>query len=419
MIPLAAAIDDLAASMELQGAADAGGVTDFLDGASVQRQGLVLQLVGRLDAVGREKTVEVALPGYRLIKRERLLALRLCQLQAACLPVAPAIAVGQACGQLASQLVGVVPAAETQEQAGAPFGDVVVAQLRVVLAHDRQGAAVETLGKGQADFAGNRHFLLFGERLARRIQLEQFKGFFRVQARQAAQAQAHHIGHGRIRLAEARGLAEQCWILRYLNQQCALLGAAWQVLHQVAGQAVVARLGGQLGALPAQAFAQLAAGGPAFEQHVAGLRLGFAHQPEFFRGCIGFGCRALTEQVLAVQAIEFGEIEFWVVIIKEGLPFAAFGQPAQPAQFHPAGLRQVAMFGKELLDFAVAGAFQAGGQLVIGQVRLQRVVLQGRGIALVRATVTLGEGAFGFIVILPLLGQVGPVGTVEAEGKGK
>ena len=57
----------------------------------------------------------------------------------------------------------------------------------------------------------------------------------------------------------------------------------------------------QFGALPAALFGELAIGGPAFEQHVAGLRLGFAHQPEFFGAGVAFGGLAADELVLAVH----------------------------------------------------------------------------------------------------------------------
>jgi hypothetical protein len=59
-----------------------------------------------------------------------------------------------------------------------------------------------------------------------------------------------------------------------------------------------------------------------------------------------------------------------VVIFDERLPIAAIGQPAQPAQFHPVGLWQVAVLGEEFFDFGVARGFQARGQFVVGQVRV-------------------------------------------------
>ncbi|MNG16177.1 hypothetical protein D3C84_1000610 [compost metagenome] len=68
------------------------------------------------------------------------------------------------------------------------------------------------------------------------------------------------------------------------------------------------------------------------------------------------------------------------------------------------------MFGKEFLDFGIAGGFQASGQLVIGQVRLQRVITEGLAVAKIRTGIALGQGTFGFIVILALGGQVHRLG---------
>ncbi|MCY1221115.1 hypothetical protein D9M72_331590 [compost metagenome] len=184
------------------------------------------------------------------------------------------------------------------------------------------------------------------------------------------------------------------------------------------GQAVIARFGGQLGTLPAQLLGQLAFGAPHAEQHVAGVGLGLAHQPELPGGGIAFLLHPVLELILAEQAIQLGEVELGVVVVGEGLPFAALGQPAQPAQFHPAGLGQVAMLGKEFFDLLVARPFQTGGQFVVRQVGLQRVVAQGVGIAPVGAGIALGEGALGLVVHLALLGERGRVGlgSVQADG---
>ena len=151
---------------------------------------------------------------------------------------------------------------------------------------------------------------------------------------------------------------------------------------------------------------QLAFGGPLPEQGVAGGRLGFAHQPQFFGAGIAFSLEVVADLVLAIEAIQFGEIELGVVILDEGCPVATLGQPAQPAQPHPVGLWQVAVLGQKLFDFGVTGRFEACGQLVVGQVRGQRVRAQGGGILKVRAGVTFGQGALGVIVQLTLLGQV-------------
>ncbi|MNP18887.1 hypothetical protein D3C76_1113880 [compost metagenome] len=110
-------------------------------------------------------------------------------------------------------------------------------------------------------------------------------------------------------------------------------------------------------------------GCPAVEQRVTGGRLGLAHQPEFFCRGIAFGALALNQLTLAVEAIEFGEVQLRIIVTTEGFPLAALGQPAQPAQFHPVGLGQVAMGGEEFFDLGIAGGFQTRGQLVVGQVR--------------------------------------------------
>ncbi|MNE42198.1 hypothetical protein D3C80_1363090 [compost metagenome] len=115
----------------------------------------------------------------------------------------------------------------------------------------------------------------------------------------------------------------------------------------------------------------------------------------------------MTELVLAEQAVQLGEFQGRRIVLDEGLPLAALGQPAQPAQLHPADLRQVAVLGQEGLDLAVAGVLQAQGQLVVGQMRLQRVALQGLAVAQVGRRVVLAQGALGFVVEDALLGQGG------------
>ncbi|MCY1361197.1 hypothetical protein D9M69_478560 [compost metagenome] len=181
------------------------------------------------------------------------------------------------------------------------------------------------------------------------------------------------------------------------------------------GQAVIARLGGQLGALPALGLGELAAVAPHLEQHVAGVRLRFAYQPELLGGGVTLGFLAVAQLVLAVQAVQLGEVHLRVVVVDEGLPLAALGQPAQPAQFHPVGLRQVAVFGEEFLDLGVAGELQPGGQLVVGQVRFQRVIGKHRGVAPVGGAVALGQGALGLGVVEALLGQAGGLGGAESN----
>ncbi len=179
-----------------------------------------------------------------------------------------------------------------------------------------------------------------------------------------------------------------------------------QGFHQAVGQRVVARFGGELGAIPDLLFSELAVSRPLPEGDIAGRRLGLAGHPQFFGGLVAFRFQVVGELELAMQAVEFDEIELGVVVLFKGLPVATLGQPAQPAQLHPIGLGQVAVFGEELLDFLVARGFQACRQFVIGQVRCQRVVGQGLAVLHVRPGIALGQGAFGFIVILTLGGEV-------------
>ncbi|MNZ71711.1 hypothetical protein D3C78_900770 [compost metagenome] len=180
VVPLAAGVDHFATGIELQGTAGAGGVAHALRYPRVGRDGAVVQLVGRVQPVGGEESIEVALAGYRLVQAGRRLVLRLRQLQGAGLPVAPAVGFGEVLGQLAGELVGLFPAAESQQQAQAPFGDGVVTQLRVVLGHQRQGARVEFLRQAQADLPGDGDLFVAGERQPSAVIVEQFQRFLRV-----------------------------------------------------------------------------------------------------------------------------------------------------------------------------------------------------------------------------------------------
>ena len=117
------------------------------------------------------------------------------------------------------------------------------------------------------------------------------------------------------------------------------------------------------------------------------------------------GFHAVAQLVLAIQAVQFGEIQRRVVMVEKGLPIATLGQPAQPAQLHPADLRQIAVFDQKLLDFRVIGPLQARRQLVIRQVGLQRVVLEQAGVTLIDRLVALGQRTFGLVVGQALLGQ--------------
>ncbi|MOA40627.1 hypothetical protein D3C78_1625210 [compost metagenome] len=120
---------------------------------------------------------------------------------------------------------------------------------------------------------------------------------------------------------------------------------------------------------------------------------------------------------MGVEAVQLSEVELGVVVFDEGRPVAALGQPAQPAQLHPVGLWQVTVFGEELFDFGIARAFQSRGQLVIGQIRFERVVGERLAVAKVRAGVTLGQGTLGFIVILALGGQVHRLSGLDGSGR--
>jgi hypothetical protein len=76
------------------------------------------------------------------------------------------------------------------------------------------------------------------------------------------------------------------------------------------------------------------------------------------------------------------------------------------------------MVGEKFLDLGVACRSEAIGQLVIGQIRRQRLVAQGTGVLTVRAAVTLCQGVLGFIVVLTLLGEAGGFDAGDA-GCGK
>ncbi|MNN67848.1 hypothetical protein D3C81_1835080 [compost metagenome] len=116
--------------------------------------------------------------------------------------------------------------------------------------------------------------------------------------------------------------------MRHVDQKAPLRAEGGQGLDQVVGQSVVARLGRQLGAFPALGLGQLAFGRPHAEQCVAGGRLRLSDVPQFVSCGIALGAQAMAELILAVEAVQFGEIELGVVVFDEGVPFAAFGQPA-------------------------------------------------------------------------------------------
>ena len=58
------------------------------------------------------------------------------------------------------------------------------------------------------------------------------------------------------------------------------------------------------------------------------------------------------------------------------------------------------MFGEKLLDFLIAGRLQPVGQLVIGEVGLERIVAQGALVTAIGACIALGQGLLGLIVRL-------------------
>ncbi|MNT26845.1 hypothetical protein D3C72_1624430 [compost metagenome] len=192
-----------------------------------------------------------------------------------------------------------------------------------------------------------------------------------------------------------------------------------EVFGQAVGQRIVASLGCQLGALPAHLFSQLAFSCPAIKQGITGGRLGLTHQPELFSRGKAFSTLAVTQLVLAIEAVQFSEVELGIVVAGEGGPIATLGQPAQPTQLHPVGLGQVAMSGEEFLDLGIARGFQARCQLVVGQVGGQRVIAQCLGVAQVRALVAFGQGALGLVVILALHGDVGGLGDAGRRGREK
>ncbi|MCY1426199.1 hypothetical protein D9M71_420150 [compost metagenome] len=290
-----------------------------------QQQRLVVQLVGCLCPIGGEEAIEVTLTRCGLVKQRDLRVAWLCQLQAASLPVLPAAAAGQVLGKAFGQLVGVLPAAQAQQQAKAPFADSVVTQLGVIAGHQVERAWVVAACEGQADFAGDGHLFVTREVHALGVIVEQRHGPLRVLPGQATKAEADHVGHGLVDRGKARRLVEQLGLLRHVDQQAPLRAEGGQGIDQVVGQAIVARLGRQLGALPALGLGQLAFGRPHAEQRVARGRLRLADVPQFVGGGVALGTQAVAELVLAVEAVQFGEVELGVVVLDEGVPLATFG----------------------------------------------------------------------------------------------
>ena len=250
---------------------------------------------------------------------------------------------------------------------------------------------------------------------AKRRAVEQIERLLRVLAREAPQADRNDVGHRRAGRREAFRLAKHLRFLRHVDHQLPLALQRRQTFHQEAGDPVIAALHGQLGALPAPVFGQETLGFPELEQRVAGVVLRLADQPQ----PLGRGVSAretVAQLILREQAVQFGEVHLRIVIAGKGLPVAAGGQQAQPAQLHPVDLRQVAVFGEKLLDFLIAGRLQPVGQLVIGEVGLERIVAQGALVTAIGACIALGQGLLGLIVILALLAETGG-GRIQANGR--
>lgn len=98
---------------------------------------------GLADAVGGQETVEIPFGRHRPVQLQRFGRVALGQLQAARAPVAPAVALRQFAVEAVGELVGFFPAFQAQQQAHAPFGERCIAQLRIVVGHQAQGAAIE------------------------------------------------------------------------------------------------------------------------------------------------------------------------------------------------------------------------------------------------------------------------------------
>src|SRR5690606_7286251 len=116
---------------------------------------------------------------------------------------------------------------------------------------------------------------------------------------------------------------------------------------------------------------------------------------------------AVLKLIAAEQAVQFGEIHGRIVVRDERLPVTSGGQQTQPAQLHPAGLRQVAMFGEKFLHLGIAGGLEPRRQIVVSQIGLEWVIAQRIGMAAIWAAVTTGQRLLGFVVILTLLGEAG------------
>lgn len=101
--------------MEFQRATDTWGITHLVDQLRARHQRPVVQLIRRLRPIGCKEAIEVALTSHGLVQQRDLRVVRLGELQATGLPVAPAAAAGQVLGQALGQFVSFFPTTQTQQ----------------------------------------------------------------------------------------------------------------------------------------------------------------------------------------------------------------------------------------------------------------------------------------------------------------
>jgi|GEM_PF-5296097 len=144
--------------------------------------------------------------------------------------------------------------------------------------------------------------------------------------------------------------------------------------------------------------------------------LGFADQPEALGGGVALLRIAVFQLIAAEQTVQFGEIHGRIVVLDEGLPVAPGSQQAQPAQLHPAGLGQIAVFGEKFLHLGVAGGLEPCRQVVVSQIGLEWVIAQRIGMSAIGAAVATGQRLLGFVIVLTLLGEAGGLGGLGGKG---
>jgi hypothetical protein len=148
---------------------------------------------------------------------------------------------------------------------------------------------------------------------------------------------------------------------------------------------------------PSVWLGQLAFGGPHAEQRVAGGRLRFADVPQFVGGGVAFGAQAVAELVLAVEAVQFGEVELGVVVLDEGPTRRvrpASATSAVSSSWPGAGRR--ARRGN--LRFPRCWRFSGGRSARRRPGRASAGSRAGPGHSAGRAFVAFGQGALGFVV---------------------